>query len=92
MVTNQNIEFRWGGTPLQDAVSSGHREVATNIRLAGGVMSEAFGSSRMFDAASRGDVKNLSLLIKHAGLKVLNLVHDDTASLLLAWTNHSVCF
>ncbi len=61
---------RWDGTPLQDAVCTGHREVATALRLSGGTMSESFGSTRMFDAAGRGDVKNLSLLIKHAGLKV----------------------
>jgi hypothetical protein len=51
-------------------VSSAHREVATLLRQAGGVMSASFGCSRLFDAALRGDVKNLSLLIKHAGLKV----------------------
>ena len=56
---------------MQDAVSTGHREVATVLRQAGGIMSDSFGCSRMFDAASRGDVKNLSLLIKHAGLKVM---------------------
>ena len=61
---------RWDGTPLQDAVCTCHREVATALRLSGGTMSESFGSTRMFDAAGRGDVKNLSLLIKHAGLKV----------------------
>jgi hypothetical protein len=63
--------LRWGGTPLQDAVCTGHREVATALRLSGGIMSDSFGSTRMFDAAARGDVKNLSLLIKHAGLKVI---------------------
>ena len=63
--------FRWGATPLQDAVSVGDEQLAFMIREKGGIMNENVGSVRVCDAALRGDVKTLNLLINCAGLQVI---------------------
>jgi hypothetical protein len=62
--------YRWGATPLQDAVSAGHQQTASIIIAAGGVISSTYGKAHVFQAAAKGDVKALSTLYDYAGLKV----------------------
>ncbi len=61
---------RWGCTPLQDAVIAGDEQLAHLLKRKGGTMSDSVGIRMLCDAASRGDVKMLNLLIKCAGLEV----------------------
>lgn len=68
---------RWGGTPLQDAVSSRFQEMATVIRGLGGKMSDSFGAKELYTAAATGDVSTLHLLTKHAGVNVSILYNDS---------------
>jgi hypothetical protein len=61
---------RWGGTPLQDAVNAGQVHVASLLRSKGGTMPESLGATQVCDAAAKGDVQTLRLLIECAGLRV----------------------
>ena len=67
---NADVDFRWSGTPLNDAVSSGHVQVANILRSKGGAMPQSLGAIQVCDAASKGDVQELRLLIECAGIKV----------------------
>ena len=60
---------RWGGTPLQDAVGSGHVQVASVLKSKGGIMPESLGAVQMCEAASDGDVRRLKLLVECAGIQ-----------------------
>jgi hypothetical protein len=62
--------YRWGATPLQDAVSAGHQQIASIISGAGGIISGPFGKNHIFEAATKGDVKALSTLYDYGGLQV----------------------
>jgi len=53
---------RWGKSPLQDAVSAGHVQVAEQIYTRGGILSGGTGTIDMCRAAAEGDVRHLSLL------------------------------
>ena len=55
---------------MQDAVASRHPHMASYIRSLGGTMSESFAADQLFTAALKGNVKDLNMLIKFAGLDV----------------------
>ena len=55
---------------MQDAVSVGDEQLAFMIRGKGGCMDENLGASKVCEAALKGDVKTLNLLINCAGVKV----------------------
>ena len=59
-----NFKDRWGATPLQDAVQSGHLQVAEQILSRGGFMVTALGPAAMCNAATEGDVRYLKLLVR----------------------------
>ena len=48
---------------MQDAVRAGQVQVAGVIRSKGGRMPESLGAAQVCDAASKGDVQTLRLLI-----------------------------
>lgn len=56
---NQNVTDRWGGTPLDDAIRSGHSEIQEWLELNSGVTGEQAmfqdEASLLCDAASKGD-------------------------------------
>jgi hypothetical protein len=62
--------YRWGGTPLQAAVNFGHVEVANMLKGKGGAMPESVGATQLCDAAAKGDVQTLRLLVECAGIQV----------------------
>ena len=62
---------RWNCTPLQDAVTAGDEQLARLLKSKGGTMDDSIGLRLLCDAATKGDVKTLNLLIKCAGLEVL---------------------
>lgn len=64
-------QVRWGGTPLQAAVSFGHVDVANMLKSKGGLMPESVGATQLCDAAAKGDVQTLRLLVECAGIQVL---------------------
>ena len=64
------MQTRWGGTPLQDAVQSGHMAVANLLRSKGGTMPKTSGATQVCDAAANGDVQTLKLLVECAGIPV----------------------
>ena len=59
---NVNAADRWGGTPLEDAVTSGHVPVANLLRSKGAAMRPGSGASKFCDAAARGNVVALRML------------------------------
>ena len=59
-----NCKDRWGATALQDAVTSGHVQVAEQILSRGGTMATSLGAVAMCNAATEGDVRYLKLLIR----------------------------
>jgi len=60
-----NVEDRWGGTPLSDAIKHDHHELADYLREHGATMKEASIATDMCDAGFRGDVKRLQTLLKN---------------------------
>jgi len=69
------LRTRWGCTPLQDAVIASDEQLSQLLKSKGGVMDESFGIRMLRDAAERGDVKMLSLLIKCSGIDVIREFH-----------------
>ena len=59
-----NAKDRWGATPLQDAVQSGHLQVAEQLLSRNGVMVLELGPAAMCNAATQGDVRYLRLLVR----------------------------
>ena len=62
--------YRWGATPLQDAINSGHMQLANIMIAMGGIVPVGYGISRAFTAAANGDVRNLNLLMDCAEIQV----------------------
>ena len=60
---NVNIEDRWGGTPLQDAIVEGHGDVAMTLQAKGGKMPEGRGCEEMCMAAVLGDLTRMRMLL-----------------------------
>jgi hypothetical protein len=54
--------------------------LSTILRASGSVLPDAFGASQLFQAASKGDVSTLALLIKHAGLNVCSFFRASALS------------
>jgi potassium channel len=54
--------FRWGCTPLQEAVRSGRNLLAELIRTKGGTLPADVGAVQICSAAGKGDVPALRLL------------------------------
>ena len=57
-----SVADRWGGTPLEDAVTAGHVPVANLLRSKGATMRPGSGASKFCDAAARGNVVALRML------------------------------
>ena len=66
---NNNVEVnhldRWGGSALADAVRHGHRQCAVELHRAGGKLmyDEVRASSELCEAARRGDLETIKLLL-----------------------------
>ena len=57
-----NSKDRWGGTPLQDALSNGHISTAHLLRAKGAAVPDEFGAEAVCTAAGKGDVPKLRML------------------------------
>jgi hypothetical protein len=62
---------RWGGTPMEDCIAGGHVQLVTMLRSKGATISDSLSATKLCDAASKGDIQILKLLIDCAGLQVL---------------------
>ena len=60
-----NVEDRWGGTPLSDAIKHDHHELADYLRDHGATMKEVSIATDMCDAGFRGDIKRVRTLLKN---------------------------
>jgi ankyrin repeat protein len=80
---NPNCADRWGGTPLQDALSGQHIETAHILKAKGAIVSDNFGASAVCAAAGKGDVPKLRML--HSFGQSLDVGdYDDRRALHLA--------
>jgi ankyrin repeat protein len=61
---------RWGGTPMEDCIAGGHVQLVTMLRSKGATISDSLSATKLCDAASKGDIQVLKLLIDCAGLQV----------------------
>ena len=59
---NPNIKDRWGGSPLQDALSGSHSATAQILKAKGASVPDRFGSGAVCAAAGIGDVPKLRTL------------------------------
>ena len=78
---------RWGGTPLDDAVRSDHQDVASFLKSRGAgrgaVAASADPSAALCNAAARGDVDQLRLLVSQ-GVRIDQGDYDKRTALHLA--------
>lgn len=63
------IFCRWGATPMEDSISGGHVPLVTMLRSKGAKISDALSATKLCDAAAKGDIQTLKLLIDCAGLQ-----------------------
>ena len=81
---------RWGGTPLDDAIRSGHSEVVAYLQSkgakAGRTNNPALNntSTELCDAASRGDVERLTQLVRAVGCDINEGDYDKRTAMHLA--------
>ena len=57
-----NCKDRWGGSPLQDALTGGHISTAQVLKSKGADVPESFGAGAVCEAAAKGDVPTLRML------------------------------
>ena len=57
-----NCKDRWGGTPLQDALTGGHIGTAHLLKAKGAAVPDSFGAEAVCTAAGKGDVPKLRML------------------------------
>ena len=57
-----NCKDRWGGTPLQDALTGGHIGTAHLLKAKGAKVPDSFGAEAVCTAAGKGDVPKLRML------------------------------
>jgi len=57
-----NCKDRWGGSPLQDALSGHHIPTAQILKAKGALVPDTFGSGAVCAAAGQGDVQRLRVL------------------------------
>ena len=57
-----NCKDRWGGTPLQDALTGGHIGTAHILKAKGAAVPDSFGAEAVCTAAGKGDVPKLRML------------------------------
>ena len=67
---------------------AGDEQLAHLLKRKGGTMSDLMGVRMLCNAAVRGDVKRLNLLIKCAGLEVLNFTTKQCKRLLRKYMSH----
>ena len=80
---NPNCADRWGGTPLQDALSGQHIGTAQILKAKSANVSDDFGASAVCAAAGKGDVPKLRIL--HSFGQSLDVGdYDDRCALHLA--------
>ena len=80
---NVNIIDRWGGTPLDDAISSGHTLAARVIASRGGRVHPQRGEREILAAAVAGAVDSVRLLVSY-GCSVDCSDYDGRSSLARA--------
>jgi len=78
-----NVEDRWGGTPLSDAIKNNHTELADYLRGRGANMREKSAATEMCDAGFRGDVNKVQTLLRN-GAEVNVSDYDGRTALHLA--------
>ena len=82
-LADPNSKDRWGGTPLQDALSGGHISTAYLLKAKGAEVPESFGAGAVCEAAGKGDVPRLRML--HSFGQSLDVGdYDDRLALHLA--------
>ncbi|KAK3235909.1 hypothetical protein CYMTET_53920 [Cymbomonas tetramitiformis] len=78
-----NIQDRWGGIPLMDAIENGNSLITNLIASAGGKLNDNLGADKMCTAAVEGDLNTLRLLeMCHVDLDKGN--YDQRCALHLA--------
>ena len=81
---------RWGGTPLDDAIRSGHSPIVVYLQAkgakAGRTNTPALNntSTELCDAASRGDVERLKQLVRAVGCDINKGDYDKRTAIHLA--------
>jgi len=78
-----NFRDRWEGTPLKDAIISGHPLVAESLKAKGARMPKGIGAQEMCTAASRGDVARMRMLLS-CGVNLDEGDYDSRSPLHLA--------
>jgi len=78
-----NVEDRWGGTPLSDALKAKNLEVADYLRSNGAKIVEKNYSAEMCDAAFRGDLDYVRNLLRN-NAEVNTTDYDGRSALHLA--------
>ena len=55
---------------MEDCIAGGHVELVSMLRAKGAMISDSLSGTKLCDAAYKGDIQNLKLLIDCAGLQV----------------------
>lgn len=55
---------------MQDSITGGHVQLVTMLRSKGATISDSLSATKLCDAAFKGDVKILKVLVDCAGLQV----------------------
>jgi ankyrin repeat protein len=55
---------------MEDCIAGGHVQLVTMLRSKGATISDSLSATKLCDAASKGDIQVLKLLIDCAGLQV----------------------
>ncbi len=55
---------------MEDCISGGHVQLVTMLRAKGATISHTLSATKLCDAAFKGDIQTLKLLIDCAGLQV----------------------
>ena len=55
---------------MEDCISGGHVQLVTMLRSKGAMISDSLSATKLCDAAYKGDIQSLKLLIECAGLQV----------------------
>ena len=83
-----NCKDRWGGTPLQDALTGGHIATAHILKAKGAAVPDSFGAEAVCTAAGKGDVPKLRML--HSFGQPLDVGDYDNRSVSVS-SNTAVC-
>ena len=79
-----NFRDRWGGTPLEDAITSGHSSIAYLLWGKGGRMNKESGITKLCEAAKRGNMVALRMLRTCRVVDLDSKDYDGRTALMVA--------